>query len=177
MIDLIKNWRKEFGLTIDGDLSQANLNLFLRLFLEEVGEVLEEIVADGEIKDNMLSNMKYIKENPAAFAKDVDLQVDKKKLEKELADLDYITYGHGWLQLGLRREETHIKTYSSNMSKLCDTEEEAKLSCSDKNPHLKCDPSEAAYKLSRSGYYIIYNINTGKVLKGINYKTVDQYEQ
>lgn len=174
MTHLIKNWRKEFGLTIYGDFSQANLNLFLRLFLEEVGEVLEEIVADGEIKDNMLSNMKYIRENSAAFAKDVDLQVDKKKLEKELADLDYITYGHGWLQLGLRREETHIKTYASNMSKLCETEEEAKKSCSNHNPNLKIFPEDASYKKTLSGKYLIYDTKTGKVLKGINYKTVDQ---
>lgn len=170
MTDLIKHWRKEFGLTIDGDLSQANLNLFLRLFLEEVMEVLEEVVAEGEIREKMLSNMKYIRDNPSAFTKDVDLQVDKEALSKELADLDYITYGHGWLQLGLDRLDTHIKVYKSNMSKLCDTEGEAMKSCSSENPHLKCDTEEVSYKRNRSGKFLIYNRNTGKVLKGINYK-------
>jgi predicted HAD superfamily Cof-like phosphohydrolase len=175
-MDLIKHWRKEFGLTVDGDFNQANLHLFVKLFLEEVLELLEEIVADGEVSKKMFAHMNYIKSNPIAFTKDVDT-VNKANLEKELADLDYITTGHGWMQLGLDRLNTHVKVWESNMSKLCDTKGEAMLSCSSENPHLKCDPEETNYRITKNGKYLIYNKNTGKILKGINYKTVDEIQE
>lgn len=170
MQELIELWRKEFGLIVKtGDFSKQNLYIFVRLYLEETMEVLDEILADGEIKDKVFANMKYIKDNPPAFCKEIE-NINQDNLTKELVDSEYITYGHGFMQLGLD-QDVSIKVYQSNMSKLCDTKEDAIRSCTSMNPHIKKeDLPYAGFVRTPSGKFKIINKETGKVLKGIHYK-------
>jgi len=87
-----------------------------------------------------------------------------------LADLIYVVQGMG-CSLGLDLDKAFHIVHSSNMSKVCKTEKEAKATVEHyiktKNSHSYDSPS---YRKSADGkYYIVYNKSTGKILKNVNY--------
>ncbi len=130
-------------------------------------------------------NKQIFEENP----KLVDLRVKlieeeltelKEAIEKRnftevadaLSDILYVVYGAGHA-FGIDLDDTFNKVHESNMTKACKTEIEAYETIE----HIKkTQPryKEPSYKLSKDGkYYIIYDEETGKILKNKYYQEVD----
>ncbi len=97
---------------------------------------------------------------------------DFKEVADALSDILYVVYGAGHV-FGINLDKTFAEVHESNMTKACKTEDEAKETVEfikQTQPRYK-DPS---YKLSSDRkYYIIYDKETGKILKNKNYKEVD----
>jgi predicted HAD superfamily Cof-like phosphohydrolase len=97
---------------------------------------------------------------------------DFKEVADALSDILYVVYGAGHV-FGINLDKTFAEVHESNMTKACKSEDEAKETVEyikQTQPRYK-DPS---YKLSSDGkYYIIYDKETGKILKNKNYKEVD----
>ena len=91
-----------------------------------------------------------------------------------LTDILYVVYGAGHA-FGIDLDKCFELVHESNMTKACKTEEEAKESVNYiRTTKKEYDPD---YKLSSDGkYYILYDKNTGKILKNKYYKQVDLTE-
>lgn len=108
------------------------------------------------IKEEVSELITAIKEND--FTETIDA----------LSDILYVVYGAG-ASFGIDLNHTMDIVHKSNMTKLCKTEEEAKKTVEwyKKNSKIYNTPT---YKKSKNGdYWIIYNKDSGKILKSINY--------
>ena len=93
-----------------------------------------------------------------------------------LGDILYVVYGAG-ITFGLDMDHIFALIHSSNMSKLCQSEQEAKDTVEwykkkfDNNEYGYDSPN---YKHDKNtNKYIVYNERTGKILKSIKYQPVD----
>lgn len=87
-----------------------------------------------------------------------------------LTDILYVTYG-AFTAFGVNADTAFDIVQESNMSKICKTEEEAKNTVKWYLLNEKDRYDSPDYKLSKNGKdYIVYNKNTKKILKNINYK-------
>ena len=79
--------------------------------------------------------------------------------------------------LGINMDVAYNIVHDSNMSKICNTEEEAKQTVEhiSNNYELGDSPYEfPAYKKTEDGKrYIVYNASDSKILKSINFKLPD----
>lgn len=93
-----------------------------------------------------------------------------------LSDILYVVYGMG-VSIGMNLDKAFDIVHSSNMSKLCKTEEEAQQTVKwyqDQYAEGKLPYDTAAYRKSTCGdYWVVFNSSTGKILKSINYHVVD----
>jgi predicted HAD superfamily Cof-like phosphohydrolase len=93
-----------------------------------------------------------------------------------LGDILYVVYGAG-IAFGLDMDEIFSLIHDSNMSKLCNDEDEAKdtvLWYKEKYENNESIYDSPAYRYdAKSAKFVVYNERTGKVLKSINYKPVD----
>ena len=132
--------------------------------------------------------MKLIREEVEELEQAVK-EHDMKETIDALSDILYVVYGMGDA-LGINLDNTFDMVHRSNMSKVCNTENEAQETVqwykdnsedyNKKNPAQA--PVEPIYTLGDTKYkdyttynkkYIINNKTTGKVLKSIYYKPVD----
>jgi predicted HAD superfamily Cof-like phosphohydrolase len=87
-----------------------------------------------------------------------------------LADIQYVLSG-AVLEFGLADKFKTLfdEVHRSNMSKSCNTEEEAKLTVD----HYKNTHSTEAYYLQRGEYFNVYRTGDNKTLKNVNYSPAD----
>ena len=122
------------------------VNLRLSLITEEVGELTDAI-----------------KEHDFIEVRDA------------LADILYVVYGMADA-LGINADDDYAIVHRSNMSKLCNSEEEAIRTV--ENYQKKYESCESPYDspyytyLEKIGKWVVKNKSTGKVLKSINYTQV-----
>jgi hypothetical protein len=86
-----------------------------------------------------------------------------------LADILYVVYGMA-CRMGVNIESVSNIVHDNNMSKLCKDEETAKMTVekySNNFPEEKFD-----YRLVKDGRFAVFNINTGKVMKSIDWKPI-----
>jgi predicted HAD superfamily Cof-like phosphohydrolase len=93
-----------------------------------------------------------------------------------LGDILYVVYGAGGA-FGINLDAAFDLIHTSNMTKLCKTEEEAKETVQwyKKNytPEGKYPYDTPEYRLSPDGkYFVPFNASTGKILKSVNYSPV-----
>lgn len=106
-----------------------------------------------------------------------DAVKDKDPIETRdaLSDLLYVVYGMQY-RLGINSDEDFDIVHNSNMSKLCNNEEEAQKTVDTyKNKYNNGEsPYDTPYyqKLNGLQKWVIKNKSTGKVLKNINYTKV-----
>jgi predicted HAD superfamily Cof-like phosphohydrolase len=97
---------------------------------------------------------------------------DFKEVADALSDILYVVYGAGHV-FGINLDKTFEEVHDSNMTKACKTEEEA-IETIEYIKQTQPRYKEPSYKLSHDGkYYIIYDKDTGKILKNKNYREVD----
>ena len=101
---------------------------------------------------------------------------DMPEVIDALADILYVVYGAG-ASFGINLDKAFDIVHSSNMSKICPTEELAQKTVENYKRLFEEGKSPydlPAYKKEETGLgYIIYNQSTGKVLKNIEYNAVD----
>ncbi len=88
-----------------------------------------------------------------------------------LSDILYVVYGAGHA-LGINLDNTFRLVHKSNMTKACQTEQQA----IDTVEHIKKEGryKDPVYKQSvDKKYWIVYDRDTGKILKSMYYKPVD----
>lgn len=88
-----------------------------------------------------------------------------------LSDILYVVYGAGH-EMGVQLDHTFDLVHKSNMTKFCDTEQQAKdtVEWYKKNELRYKQPS---YRLAPDGvHYVVFDAETDKVLKSINYSPV-----
>lgn len=86
-----------------------------------------------------------------------------------LADILYVVYGAGDA-FGIDLDEAYQTVHSSNMTKICTSEEEAQKTVEwYKANKLDVYPTPAYKPASDGKHWIVFNESTGKVLKSINY--------
>lgn len=100
---------------------------------------------------------------------------DIVEVRDALSDILYVVYG---MQdaLGIDGDADFDIVHSSNMTKLCSSEEEAQSTVSsyvNKFKEGKSTYDSPYYELVGEGIYAVKNKSTGKVLKNINYIPVD----
>ena len=100
--------------------------------------------------------------------------IDKKDFKETidaLSDILYVVYG-AFTAFGVDADKAFDIVQNSNMSKLCKDEEEAFKTVESYKSDSRYD--SPAYRLSEDGkHYVVYNKNTKKILKSINYTEVD----
>merc|ERR1719230_1834993 len=129
------------------DKDPKTVDLRLKLIVEEVKELAD-----------------------AMKAKDMVETIDA------LGDILYVVYGAGGA-FGINLDQAFDLIHTSNMTKLCKTEEEAQETVEwyKKNytPGGKYPYDTPAYRLSPDErYYVVFNESTGKILKSVNYSVV-----
>ena len=97
---------------------------------------------------------------------------DFKEIVDALTDILYVVYGMG-TSIGVDLDKAFNIVHKSNMSKLCNTEEEAIETVEwYKNNEKRYDSPN--YRKSDDGTkWVVYNESTKKILKSINYKKVN----
>jgi predicted HAD superfamily Cof-like phosphohydrolase len=86
-----------------------------------------------------------------------------------LADILYVVYGAGDC-FGIKLDEAYQTVHSSNMTKICISEEEAKETVEwYKKNKADIYPTPTYKPTADEKHWIVYNKSTGKVLKSINY--------
>ena len=86
-----------------------------------------------------------------------------------LTDLIYVVQGMG-SSLGLDLDKAFDIVHRSNMSKACETIEEAEKSVQFYKDRPELGYDTPAYRKSANGlFYVVYNASTNKILKNINY--------
>ena len=121
--------------------NKALVKLRMDLIREEVAE-LEQAVRDGDMVETI----------------------------DALSDILYVVYGMG-ASLGINLDEAFDIVHASNMSKVCKDEDEAQKTVAYYLDNVKTLGYDTpCYRKTADGkYYVVYNKNTGKVLKSINY--------
>ena len=103
---------------------------------------------------------------------------DMVEVVDALADILYVVYGAGD-SFGIDLDKAYEIVHSSNMSKLCQSEEEAQETVAWYQKEYKegKKPYDSPYYYQGElGQWIVKNRSTGKVLKSINYTPADLRE-
>ena len=90
-----------------------------------------------------------------------------------LTDILYVVYGMG-ARIGVNMDEAFKLVHENNMSKLCDTEEEAQQSVvhyRELNSSVFDSPNYR--KAPDDIHWVVYNESTKKILKSVKWKPVD----
>jgi predicted HAD superfamily Cof-like phosphohydrolase len=135
-----------------------------------------ELHIGSKIDDELFNNEKEFKLRLALIQEEfnelIDAITDKniKEVADAVIDILYVTYGAA-ASFGIDANKGFDLVHKSNMTKACLTEEEAIATVENYKNDTRYD--SPAYKKS-GDYYIVYNKSSGKILKSINYKPVDQ---
>ena len=84
-----------------------------------------------------------------------------------LCDITYVSLGNGAMLHGLKDKilPAYKEVQASNMSKACETEEEAQLTAESEEKRI----GEETHYEKVGNYYIVYRTRDRKVLKSLNY--------
>ena len=91
-----------------------------------------------------------------------------------LCDITYVSLGNGVMLHGLKDKiwPANQEVQASNMSKACETEEEAQLTAESEEKRI----GEETHYEKIGNYYIVYRTRDRKVLKSINYFRPDLHQ-
>ena len=93
-----------------------------------------------------------------------------------LGDILVVTYGMAY-RLGYNADEVYDLIHKSNMTKFCSTEDEAQATVEKYRKEYEAGSSPyatPAYRLSKDKTrWIVYNQDTDKIIKNMNYQAVD----
>lgn len=95
---------------------------------------------------------------------------DFQEVADAIGDILYVVYGAAAC-LGIDADDVYDRVHTSNMSKLCTSEDEAIKTVD--HYHSTTDLRVDFEKSSIDGYWVVFNKDTGKILKSINYKVPD----
>jgi len=97
---------------------------------------------------------------------------DMKEVIDALSDILYVVYGMG-ASFGIDLDKSFKIVHESNMTKLCETEDEAIKTVEWYKENDKRYDSPDYRKSDDGKYWVVYNVSTKKILKNINYNPAD----
>lgn len=115
----------------------------------------------------VLNALDILKINLTQLKESLD-NFEYNNITSDLVNLLYETYKMGCI-LNIDLDNSFDIVHKSNMSKLCNTIEEAKLTVENYVSNDKRYDTPNYRKSDLGNYYVIYNKSTGKILKSINY--------
>lgn len=125
--------------------------------------------------DNVKLAMNLIREEVKEL-EDAVKEHDYGEVRDAIADILYVVYGMAD-RFGIKADEDFANVHDSNMSKLCNSEEEARQTVDSYQLKFKegTSPYDSPYyyKVNGKEKWIVKNKSTGKALKSINYRAVD----
>jgi predicted HAD superfamily Cof-like phosphohydrolase len=128
-----------------------------------------------ETEKDIISLCLSLIEEEVQELKDAIADKDPVETRDALADILYVTYGMQY-RLGIKGDDDFAIVHSSNMSKLCVSEEEARETVEwyEREFAEGKKPYDTPYyeKVPGLERWVIKNRSTGKVLKSINYTPV-----
>jgi predicted HAD superfamily Cof-like phosphohydrolase len=147
---------------------------FMKNFGQEVFDTPQMNIFDASPKVVDL-RLKLIQEETKELA-DAMKAKDMVETIDALGDILYVVYGAGGA-FGVDLDKAFDLIHTSNMTKLCKTEDEAKETVQwykeNYTPNGKYPYDSPDYRLSPDGkYFVPFNSSTGKILKSINYSPV-----
>lgn len=96
---------------------------------------------------------------------------DRKEVIDALADILYVVYGAG-KAFDINLDNAFDKVHISNMTKFCQTEQEAIATVKMYKEQIDSRYDSVTYK-KKDDYFVVYNESSGKILKSINYQPVN----
>lgn len=165
-----------FGLDLDKDFTNflnyiynMSISLETTTFFKNCREIYAKIITTSPeindfnklFQDNIINYTEKIKRNLIDYE-------DVNELSSNLCQLILNVYLLGYVY-DIDLDAAFTIVHNSNMSKLCDTEELAKKTV---QYYIDTEPryDSPSYRKSDLGnYYVIFNKNTGKILKSIKY--------
>jgi predicted HAD superfamily Cof-like phosphohydrolase len=140
-----------------------NLKCIPKTFLDMLDNIKYKVIYESLLSDLKL-NMRLLR--------DYSVAKDFKRVTGTTLNIIYITYNIGYI-MDLDLDESVRLVHDSNMSKICSTEEQAKLTIEwYKTNETRYDSPNYRDAFDKSGY-VIYNESTGKILKNKDYFQVD----
>ena len=128
-----------------------------------------------EDPDNVKLGLSLITEEVKEL-QDAIQQHDFGEVRDAISDILYVVYGMAD-RFGINADSDFDEVHSSNMSKLCNSEEEAKQTVDSYKNKFEAGTSPYDspyyYKIEGKEKWIVKNKSTGKALKSINYKAVN----
>lgn len=104
--------------------------------------------------------------------KDSIAQKDLGETVDALTDIMYVTLG-AFTAIGVDADKAFDLVHNSNMSKLCTSEEEAQKTVQWYKENESQRYDSPSYRMSDDNvHWVVYNKNTKKILKNINYSPV-----
>ena len=105
--------------------------------------------------------------------KDAIKEKNMTEICDSIGDIMYVVLGAA-TAFGFDADKVFDLVHESNMSKLCETEEDAQETVRCYQTEVPQRYDTPAYKRSDDGnYFVVYNQNTMKILKNYKYKPVD----
>lgn len=124
-----------------------------------------------DLTDEKINNLRIsLLEEELNELKEALAKGDKVGVLDAFADLQFVLSG-GILKLGYKKvfNPAFIEVHESNMSKFCNTIEEAELTIE----KYKKESDVDSHYIEKDGKYLIYRTADNKILKSINYKPFD----
>lgn len=134
---------------------------------------------ETKVQTNIFENEKLVNYRMSLITEEYNelLEAVKEKDLTEtidaLSDILFVVYGM-YTALGINADDAYDIVYKSNMSKVCDTEEDAKESVKRYLEEIPQRYDSPAYKLTPdSKKFLVYNKSTNKILKNYKYFPAD----
>lgn len=144
---------------------------FHQVFEHPINDKPGDILTNEKMAKLVKLRLDLIREEFAEL-EDAINKKDIVEVADALSDLLYVVHGCG-LAFGIDLDDTFKRVHASNMTKACLTEQEA----IDTVEHIKkTQPryTNPQYKKSADEkFYIVFDKDSGKILKSINYTPVD----
>lgn len=143
---------------------------FNRQFGAKMYDTIQKNIFDGD-PDLVKARLDLILEEVNEL-KNAIQEKDIKEVIDALSDICYVAYGMA-ASFGIDLDKFFDIVHNSNMSKLCNSEEEAIRTVEWYKGNEKRYDSPT-YRISDDGkYWIVFNESSGKILKNINYIPVN----
>lgn len=161
-VRMIKEWRFTFGRPVNDSLTRPDnkaIMFAISMIQEEFKELTDEIF--GEENEISEENIK------------ADFPLER--IADHLGDTSWVTNGMMFL-FGLNPTAVVREIYKSNMSKICENEEDAALTVAcygdGTHPNKMGEEIEAAYE-PIDDKFLVFRVSDKKVLKSIKFKEPD----
>lgn len=166
-----------FGIDLDSELQKNNIiwdtNLtdyenYLSRFQPLEGITRENFNTYDQLKTNLATFDNYLN----SLDNKLNLELELDICINELISMIALSYKMG-IMMGINLDRAFNIVHTSNMSKVCPTEEQAQKTVKwYKENDTRYDSPD--YRLSYDNQrYVVFNSSTGKILKNVSYKAAD----
>ena len=170
-ININKEFRNKYNV-IESIIKETNYEIIRKLNVNNRETIDKDFFLRNKSDDPKIYGLLQILNN---IADDLVTHKNNKnflKVKETLVMLLYYTYFMG-IELGINLNESFTIVHNSNMSKLCNDEDESKITLEWYNQNDTRYDSPNYRPSDDNKYWVIYNESTGKILKNVNYTSAN----